>query len=253
MSTINAYPVAFAILFLLSIVGIALSLVWIAEKSPLAPLLSTCSGVVAPMATLLALLFGLFTAFLANDVSVHAERARSAVARQASAIAVVLSTADALAERGQTLKRLAVEYGQRTSGSDWPSDRRTAEADALGLRMLHEVMFGGLATVDLAVRQIATGAINEMRSARAEMVAVAHSRTSWLKWIAAFVFGILTQIGVVIVHLGKPRAAVLAVTLFSVGMAFMLWVVLMRLDPFDGKNPVSVTPISAAYERFMPR
>jgi hypothetical protein len=93
----------------------------------------------------------------------------------------------------------------------------------------------------------------EMRSARSEMIAVAYSQTAELKWIAAFVLGVLTQMGVVAVHLGKPRAAVLAMILFGTGMAFMLWVVLMRLDPFAGKNSVSLAPINAAYERVVTR
>jgi hypothetical protein len=115
--------------------------------------------------------------------------------------------------------------------------------------MLNDVLFGALATADAPVRQAATASIMEMRAARSEMTAVAHSRTSTMKWIAVFVLGILTMMGVVVIHLGKPRATVLAVVLFAFGMAFMLWVVLMRLDPFGGRNSVSLAPIGAAYER----
>lgn len=253
MSTVYAYTYVFAVVFLLVIVGIGLFLVWIAEKSPARPLLQSCAGVVAPFSSLLALLFGLFAAFLANDVSIHAERARAAVTREANAIAVVLSIADALAERGRTLKQLAVDYGQRSTSDDWSAASKTAEAEALGLKLLHEVMFGGLAGADPPVRQTALASITEMRIARSEMVAVAHSQTSRQKWIAVFVLGILTQMGVVVVHLGKPRASTLAVTLFSVGMAFMLWVVLMRLDPFGGRDSISLAPISDAYQSFIPR
>lgn len=251
MSTIYAYPYIFAILFLVFIVGCGLFLVWVAEKSPARTLLQSCAGVGAPLASVLALLFGLFSAFLANDVSIHAERARAAVTREANAIAVVLGIADALGERGRALKQLAIVYGQRSTSEDWSSAAQTAETDAQGLGMLHEVMFGGLATADPPVRQTALASITEMRAARSEMVTVAHSQTSRQKWIAAFVLGIRTQMGVVVVHLGKPRAALLGVTLFALGMAFMLWVVLMRLDPFAGKNSVSLTPISGAYQRFV--
>lgn len=253
MSTIYAYPYIFAILFLLVIVGCGLFLVWVAEKSPARSLLQSCAGVAAPLASVLALLFGLFSAFLANDVSIHTETARAAVTREANAIAVVLRLADALGERGRVLKQQAVDYGQRTTSDDWSSAAQTAQAEVQGLDMLHEVMFGGLATAEAPVRQTAIASIMEMRVARSEMVAVAHSRTSRLKWVAAFALGILTQMGVVAVHLGKPRAAVLGVTLFALGMAFMLWVVLMRLDPFTGKNSVSLAPISGAYQRFISR
>lgn len=253
MSTVIAYPYVFALLFLLVVIGIGLFFVWVAEKSPLKPLLHSCTGVAAPFAGLLALLFGLFSAFLANDVSVHTERARTAVTREANAIAVVLTIADALGEPGRTLKQLALDYGRNATGEDWRSAQQTAAADALGLKLLHEALFGGLAGVDAPVRQAATASIMEMRAARSEMNAVASSDTARLKWVAAFVLGILTQMGVVVVHFGKPRAAVLTMILFGTGMAFMLWVVLMRLDPFAGKGAVPLTPISTTYAPFAPR
>jgi len=253
MATVYAYPLIFAIPFLLGIVSIGLVLVWVAEKSPARSLLQSCSGVVGPMASLLALLFGLFSAFLVNDVTTHTERARVAVMRQASALAVVLNVADGLGERGQALRRMAVEFGEQSTGNDWASERQTTAAAALNLGMLREVMFGGMAGADATVRQTILSSIADMRAARGEMAAVVHSQTSTLKWIAAFVLGVLTQMGVVAVHLGKPRAAGLAVTLFGCGMAFMLWVVLMRLDPFMGKNAISLAPITAAYQSVLPR
>jgi hypothetical protein len=251
LSTITAHPIAFAALFLLFVIAIGLLLVWIAEKSPARALLQKSAGVVAPFSNLLALLFGLFAAFLANDVSIHADRAHAAVTREANAVAVVLSIADGLGERGRTLKQLAIDYGRHSIGPQWRSLQQTARADALGLKMLHEVLFGGLAGADMPVRQAASTAIMDLRAARSEMTAIAHSRTGWLKWQAVFIFGILTQIGVVVVHLGKPRAMVLATILFAVGMAFMLWVVLIRLDPFAGKNAVSLAPIGAAYRAYL--
>ena len=110
-------------------------------------------------------------------------------------------------------------------------------------------MFGGLAGADAQVRSVALQSITEIRAARRDRNSVAESNTAQLKWIAVFVLGVLTQMAVVVVHMGKPRATVLAITLFGVGMAFMLWVVLERLDPFGGKYPVSLTPIKAAYQQ----
>jgi hypothetical protein len=248
MSLVLSYPLVFGLVFLLAMVAASLGLVWIAERSPAAPLLRSCAGVVAPYSNLLAILFGLFAAFMANDVSVHSERARSAVSREANATAVVLTIADGLGERGATLKQLAVDFGRKTTGDDWASPARTAEADAQGLKLLREVLFGGLASADTQVKQTAIASIMEMRAARSEMVATAHSETGWLKWIAAFILGVLTLMGVVIVHQGKPRASMLATGLFAVGVAFVLWVVLMRLDPFTGRNSVPLAPIAAAYQ-----
>jgi hypothetical protein len=85
------------------------------------------------------------------------------------------------------------------------------------------------------------------------MNAVAHSRTAWPKWLAALILCIMTQAGVVVVHLDKPRAAMLAVTLFGIGMAFTMWVIFIRIDPYAGRHPVSLSPIEAAYTRSVPQ
>ncbi len=252
MSTVFVHPYFFAISLTLLVVGIGLFLVWVVEASPIRPLLQGSAGVVAPYSNLLALLFGLFAAFLANDVSIHADRAHAAVRRVANSLAVVMTVADGLGERGGALKQLAIDYGKHTTDPNWRSPQQTAAAEAIGLKMMREVLFGSLASADSTVRQSATSSIMDMRTGRSEMVAIAQSRTGWLKWEAVFILGALTQMGVAINHFSKPRAALLAVTLFSFGMAFMLWVVLVRLDPFAGKNATSLAPIAKAYETATP-
>jgi hypothetical protein len=253
MSTIMAHPYIFAIPFTLLVVGSGFFFVWLAEKSAARPLLQSCAGIVSPFSGLMALLFGLFAVFLANDVSIHVERARAAVAREADAMTIVLSIADALGDRGRTLKQLAVEFGKKSATGDWRSARQTAEAQDLNLKMLSEVLFGGLSTIDPQVRQAVQAGIIAMRAARGEMNAVAHSRTAWPKWLAALILCIMTQAGVVVVHLDKPRAAMLAVTLFGIGMAFTMWVIFIRIDPYAGRHPVSLSPIEAAYTRSVPQ
>lgn len=248
MSTITANPAIFSVPFLLIVLGIGLLLVWVAEKSPAARFLHRNAGVVAPFSNLLALLFGLFVAFLANDIFIHAEHARASIAREADAVRVILNISDGLGERGRTLRQQVADLGKVSTGEDWRSEQQIAAADAQSLKMLREVMFGELAATDVFVRHAIEAEIKDIRGARRERIAVAHSRTSALKWIAAFILGVLTQMAVVVVHLGKPRPAILSVTLFGFGMAFILWIVLERHDPFEGAYPVTLEPVRAAYQ-----
>ena len=216
------------------------------ESSPATPFFKSCSGVVAPYASLLALLFGLFSAFMASEASNHNERARGTVTREADAIRVVFDIGDAAGEPGRTLRTLLADYGKASAGGDWDSTRQAAAAETKSLAMLREIMFGGLAAADAQVRQTAISSVTEIRGAYRERIALAHSNTAELKWLGAFILGILTQMAVVIVHLGKPRASMLATALFSLGMAFTLWVVLQRIEPFTGRYAVSVAPIVTA-------
>jgi hypothetical protein len=159
---------------------------------------------------------------------------------------VVVNIGDAVGEPGRTLRTLVADYGKASAGDDWSSTRQVEAADTKSLAVLREILFGGLTAADAQVRQTAISSVTEIRSAHRDRASLVHSSTTQLKWIAAFFLGILTQMAVVIVHLGKPRASVLATTLFSSAMAFTLWVVLERIEPFAGRNPVSVAPIVTA-------
>jgi hypothetical protein len=246
LHSLLAYPAIFALMLLMFVLATALGLVWLAERSPVAPLLSSCAGVVAAYACLPALLFGLFSAFLANDVVSHHDRAHAAVAREAESIRLIIGITNAAGEPGRILRKGLAEYGRKSISPDWRSEPQVAGVETLTLQMLQEVLFGGLARADAEVRHTAIDAIKEIRSARRDRISVADSTTAKLKWIAAFFLGFLTQIAVVVVHLGKPRAAILAGTIFAVAMAFTLWVILQRLDPFEGRTSVSLAPIAAA-------
>ena len=86
LATMSGNPFVFGVLFLLLVLGIGLALVWTAERSPAAPFFQRSIGIVSAFANTLAVLFGLLTAFLANDVWMQVEKARAA------ALAVTLYT-----------------------------------------------------------------------------------------------------------------------------------------------------------------
>jgi len=69
--------------------------------------------------------------------------------------------------------------------------------------LLYEGLFGAVVKAGPEVQRTTMNALMELRAG---------------KWSAVFLFGVLTQIALVATHLGKTRASVLAVTLFSIGM-----------------------------------
>lgn len=246
LAIISANPILFGMLFLLLNLGIGWLLVWIAEHSPAAPFFQRHAGVVAPFIAMLVILFSLWAAFLANDVWIEGERARGAVAREADAVRALVGITGALGERGKALNGLVAEYVGAATNDSWHAPPQRAMAERQIQLMLHEGLFGAIATVGGQVQRVAVDSIMELRNAFRERVAVAHSRTAMQKWIAAFVLGILSAISLVFVQIGNARAGRLAVTLFAAAMAFTLWVILVRIDPFSGPSPVTLQPIKAA-------
>ncbi|MGQ9370046.1 bestrophin-like domain [Azospirillum sp. ST 5-10] len=240
------HPFVFGPLFLLTIVMIGLALVWTAEGSPLAPLLGRCAEIVAPYAASLSLLFNLFVVFVATDIWSQRDTAAAAVTRQADAIRLLRVIADGLGDDGRALGAVVAEYGAAQTAADWREADGRRASEALQKRLQEQVLFGDAAGADDLVRRTAVDAILTVGDAHRDLVAAATSRTSMQKWAAAFVLAIFAQMALVLVHLGRPRGSTVANLLFSVGVAFILWVTLTRIDPFEGVDPISLEPIATA-------
>lgn len=246
LALLSSFPFLFAPLFLLCVVGAGLLLVWIAEGSRLAPFFGRSAQIVAPYAGSLAILFSVFTVFVATDIWSHRDKAEEAVARQADALRLLRGIAEGLGEQGQALGRLVADYGEAQTAADWRSSRGRQAAEALQQRLHAEVLFGEAAGAEKLVRRTAAEAILVVRHSHQDLAAAATSRTSRQKWTAAVILAVFAQMALVLVHLGRPRGSVLASVLFSAGAAFILWVTLVRIDPFVGADPISLQPIATA-------
>lgn len=249
METVAANPAIFAPLFLLLSLGVSWFLVWVAERSPAAPFFQTFAGVSPFFVGTISLLFGLMTAFLANEAWNQQEKARSSITQEADAIRTITTIAQGLGERGKKLDGLVADYGRNAAGDDWRSPAAVAAANGQIDSMLRETLFGDAAASGNPVSAIATNAVNALRTAYHARVSAGQSATGRQKWLAAVFLGLLAQMGIVTLNLGKLRPSLLAVTLTAAAMAFVLWAILARVDPFGGRQPVSLEPITAAYTR----
>ncbi len=243
---ISTYPIIFGPLFVLFVVGLGGLIVWTAETSPLAPFFQRRSGIVAPYGNIPAVLFGLVIAFTMQDIWTGHTRAETAVAREADAIRIIRTIVRALGDRGAELDRLVVDYATATAGDDWRSPSRSDAADAMLRQMLNQSLFGPVAQAGPQGQRAVLDAVADIRASRRERLAVGGSHKTGMKWVAAFLLGIVTQIAVAFVHLGKPRTSMMAVTLFSIAMGFITWITLVRIDVFAGRGAISLESIVAA-------
>jgi hypothetical protein len=249
LETLARHPLLFGPLFLLLVVAVALLLTWVAEVSPLAPLLRRGSDIVAPFAGVLTVLFSLFMVFLSTDIWQQRHKAEEAVARQADALRLVHVIAAGLGDRGKALAGLAADYGKAQTAPGWHKPEGRQAIEAVQRRLFEQVLFGNLSDVDQQVRRSAAEAVADIRNAHRDLAIAANGFTSAQKWGAAFFLGILSQMALVLVHIGRPRASRIAGTLFAIGMGFVLWVTLVRIDPFVGVDTVSLDPIAIAAGR----
>ena len=138
-----------------------------------------------------------------------------------------------------------MSYVKAATAGDWRSPQQVNHASALVRQMLHHSLFSAVAQVNPQVQRTVLDSIAEIRTGHRERIVAGKTRTTGMKWIGAFVLGILTQMGIVLSHLGKPRASRMAVTLFSICMGFVLWTALVRIDVFSGIYGTSLVSIIA--------
>jgi hypothetical protein len=176
------------------------------------------------------------------------DKARAAVMREESALRVLLRIAESAGQQGQGLRDLVAQYARTSTAPDWMNELDQPATLGVIRSLLHEGLFGNVVKAEPQVQSTLMGTLMEVRAAHLERVALATATAGEGKWSAVFLFGVLTQITIVVAHLGKARANALAVTLFSIGMTISMMIILQFSQPFHGLHAVSLRPIQAVDE-----
>lgn len=206
---------------------------WVEARSPLAPALQRTTGVVAPYFTSIAILFGLFSALLMSDVWQKDSAARQSVQAEDDALRGVLHLARV--EGLETalvpeVKAYAVAAGQENPYSRAERDARIATDRAYEalLRTVTE-----LPILDNPTKAAFLAAAVELRRARDRRLYLSDDETAPIKWLSILVLGALTQMAILLVHIGNRRALRASTGLFTVAFTFCLVFVALFDMPFE--------------------
>jgi Protein of unknown function (DUF4239) len=233
--TVGIIVIPFVLLYVL-----AALIVWITHKSPARPYFASCVGIPGPFFASVAILFGLFAAFLANDVQRRNAEAQAAVFREADGVRTILRLSEGLGQAAEPLRAAAVSYAQSVLSEELPAMRQRGDiGDDLGaLRNLGLAVLASSFTASAtpAVQNAILGGLVAVRHARLERLTLAGNASAPLNWLATIMLGVLTQIAVAVVQLDKIRPQALALFVFTT--AFATTVALIGLDerPFSGST-----------------
>ena len=223
---------------------IAAGIVWLTHLSPARPFFASCIGIAGPFFASVAVLFGLFSAFLANDVQHRNAEVKAAIFREADGLRTILRLDEALGAAGSPVTVAAVDYVQSVLTKEWPAMReRVSAAEDLGaLRNLTLAVLAPELTAALptSVHQAMLQGLVEVRQARLERLALTAGGIEPMNWLAMLILGVLTQIAVAVVQLEHLRPQALALFVFTT--AFAATVVLIGF----GEQPISGAEIDAA-------
>jgi len=213
-------------------VAVALVLFGLEARGPLAPMLQKPLGLVAGYFTSVAILFGLMSALLMNDVWQKDNAARQSVQAEDDALRALFQLAriNALPDLNPLFKAYATTAAQENPWSRAaPHARqktdRAYEAIVSGVSQAHGLESG--------TRTFILSTAVDMRRARDRRLYVADDETVGIKWLSMIVLGALTQIAILLVHTGERTAIRVSVSLFTVAFTFCLLIVAIFDTPFE--------------------
>jgi len=239
--TIGIIVIPFVLLYV-----VAVGILWLTHLSPARPFFASCVGIVGPFFASVAVLFGLFAAFLANDVQHWKGDLKAAVFREADGVRTILRMAEPLGSAGDPIKAAAVGYTQSVLTKEWPAmwRRGGAPEDLEAVRALTVAALAPeLTAVPAAAHQAMIDGLVEVRQARLERLTLTAGATDALNWLAMAVLGVLTQVAVAVVQLDRLRPQALALFVFTT--AFAATVAVIGLEASSGKA-IDAEPLRSA-------
>ncbi len=196
------------------------------------------------------ILFGLFAAFLANDIWTRNQVARQAVIDEADAVRNIARLAEGQAEISEQMRNALAEYTKVVIEKDWPlmaQGKRSLEVlprvRTISNLILSPQLANGSGPV---VQSKMLDAFVVLREKRQTRVIMAESRKLTIKWHALVIFGFLTQLAITITHLTRPRPMLLAHIVFGLALAACLSILLLNEFPFSRLNPIPSEPFETA-------
>ena len=229
--------------------SIAAAIVWLTHESQARPFFASCIGIGAPFFVSVAVLFGLFAAFLANDVHRRNAEAEAAVFREADGLRTILRLGEALGAAGNPVKSAAVGYADAVLAREWPAMKGLAGApeDLSALRNLTVAVLAPdlTAAAPAAVHQAMLDGLIQVRQARLVRLTLTAGISDPLNWLAVLILGMLTQVAVAVVHLERMRPQALALVVFTSAFAATVALIGLSERPFTGK-PIEAAALRAA-------
>jgi hypothetical protein len=221
------------IVSLLLPLAMAVGLSIVEAHGPLSPAIRKTVGVVPPYVAAITIVFGLFATRLTTDVWEKANTAHQSIQAEDDAMRAILSLGNVNGVHSSILpaiKAYAAAASREVPYSTAPADAREMTAKA------YEALLSAIVALklpDSATRGAFESAATDLRRARGRRLYVADDETATIKWISILFLGLLTQITIVFVHVGSPRAMRAALGIFTVAFTFCIVIVAIFDQPFE--------------------
>jgi hypothetical protein len=229
-------------------------LLWtIFYKTPMRRYFAHSSEVEAAVIGAVAILFGLFAAFLANDIWMRNQIGIQAVEREGDAIRTLARYTEGMpAAYNDQMRAALTDYAKTVIEKDWPKmteGKRSTELLAKVRAISTMIVTGDIGKIaGPTIQGRMIDAFTTMRENRQIRVQLAEARTLSVKWYALMIFGLLTQLAIGFAHVHRPREQLIAQAIFGLALAACLNILIVNEFPFSAINPISPDPLQKAME-----
>ena len=197
-------------------------------------------GMLPPLGILFALLVG----FIAVEVWSNYDKAKAAIATEASALrAVVLLAGTFPQEQKAHIYTLINRHIEVAVDQEWPEmARRRATLSLLPTDLigaLHDAL--AIKPADQSERFAQPEMIRALRTAldaRRQRIVISESTVGAVKWVGILLQGLCTLIAIAMVHSDNRRACAMTVMLFATGIALSVLLIAAYSQPFMGENSI---------------
>ena len=197
----------------------------------------------------LGVIFGLFIVFTAAQVWTDNEKARGEIAREASALRGAAIRATSFPREFQVqLHELIRRYIADVAAQEWPvMAHGTANLRAIP-GVLAEALQATLALnpshegQKIAQRDIAT-ALETALDARRQRIIISESQVNLLKWACLLMQAVCALVAIAMVHSDNRLASMIALGVFTTGVAISILIILAHDRPFIGELSIKPDPL----------
>lgn len=183
---------------------------------------------------------------LASQVWADGQRANAAVTREAGALRTVVALAKSFP--GETEVRIRAQIRRQIENAvnqEWPAMARNAVTLAMVTAEAPEILQLMLSLhpqneAQAVAQREMLAALQGAEEARRERIVISQSTINWVKWAVVIVLAALIFLTIAFIHIDNRSTAVIALALFSTGVAACVVLIASHNRPFTGQ--ISVGP-----------
>ena len=198
-------------------------------------------GMLPPLGILFALLVG----FIAVEVWSNFDKAKVAVASEASALRAVVLLAGTFPEEKARIDALINRHIEEAVNREWPAmaqqQATLSTLPAALIEALHDTL--NLKPADDSQRTAQPEMVKALHTAldaRRQRIVISQSAVGSVKWAAILLQGLCTLVAIAMVHSDNRLTCGIALTLFATGIALSALLIAAYSRPFTGE--ISVGP-----------